>query len=270
MPTFRFVGVAALTIALSAPHAIAQRRGGAVSTGVRGAMVGGLVGGSAGAATGAKIGVVTGAARASAQRIETRNAERQAREDYQSTAEYQNATHSNFNETPPEVMVATSSAKAVAGGEEVVLRKNGKPVVGITYPSDWKQKATDDSVTAISKDGHLWSAAALLSGIKDKQGGIDKIKQGLEKSLKDIEYDDLTKKETGALVLTGTGKTNKAGVKVVFAAGVIEPAAGQIAGAAFVVDSDLDDQYKETVRDICESVRRADELAATPAKPAGK
>jgi hypothetical protein len=237
-------------------------------------MVGGLVGGSAGAATGAKVGVVAGAARASAQRIEARNTETQAREQYQTTAEYQNATHSNFNEAAPEVMVGPSSAKSAAGGDEVVLQKNGKPVVGITYPADWKQKETEDSVTAISKDGHLWSAAAVLAGVKDKEGGIDKIKQGLEKSLKDIEYDDLTKKENGTLVLTGTGKIKKTGVKVVFAAGVIEPAAGQIAGAAFVVDGDLDERYKETVRDICESVRRADDLAAksgaTSGKPAGK
>jgi hypothetical protein len=175
-------------------------------------MVGGLVGGSSGAQTGAKIGVVAGAARASAQRIEQRHSvstETQARTEYQSTPAYQDATHSNFNEAPPEVMVPPSSAEAVAAGDEVVFRKNGKPVVGITYPSDWKQKVKEDSVTATSKDGHAWSAAALLSGVKDKEGGISKIKQGLEKSLKDIEYDELTKKESGALVVTGTGKGKK-------------------------------------------------------------
>src|SRR6516164_517122 len=44
MARLRILGVAALTVAISAPHATAQR-GGAVRSGVRGAAVGGLVGG---------------------------------------------------------------------------------------------------------------------------------------------------------------------------------------------------------------------------------
>ena len=55
--------------------------------------------------------------------------------------------------------------------------------MAITYPSDWKQKAGDDNVSAISKKGNAWSALALLDGVKDKQDGIKKIKQGLEKYL---------------------------------------------------------------------------------------
>jgi hypothetical protein len=261
-----------------APYATAQRRGGAVSTGVRGAMVGGLVGGSGGAATGAKIGVVTGAARSSAQRIEQRNAvnaETQARAQYQTTAEYQDASHSNFNEAPLDVLEGTSagaSSTKPAGDEDVetVLRKNGKPVVGITYPSDWKQKAKDDSVSAVSKDGHAWSAIALLADVKDQDAGIGKIKQGLEKSLKDIEYDEATKKEKGGLVVTGTGKVKKSAVEVVFAIGVIESGPGQFVGAAFVVDKDVEDKYKEAVRYICQTVRRADEFTQKADAPAAK
>src|SRR6476620_3990767 len=92
-------------------EAMAQRRGGgAVSGGMRGAVVGGMVGGESGAKTGAKIGVVTGGARGVAQRTENRNAmyaETQARTQYENTAAYQSVQHSDFNEAPPEVLVAS-------------------------------------------------------------------------------------------------------------------------------------------------------------------
>ena len=58
----------------------------------------------------------------------------------------------------------------------------------------------------ISAKGNAWSVIAILDGVKDKQAGIKKVKQGLEKYLKDIDYDDLTKTERGALLITGTGK----------------------------------------------------------------
>ena len=272
MTKLRILGLAALALVILAPYVQAQR-GGAVRGGVRGAMVGGLVGGQAGAATGAKVGVVAGATRSAAQRVEQRNAvnaETQARSEYQTTAEYQNAQHSNFNEAPPEVMVSPSSADSAAAGKEAVIRKDGKPVVGITYPSDWKQKTGEDSVSAVSKDGHAWSAIATLADVKNKEAGIEKIKKGVEKSLQDIKYDEATKTERGALVLTGTGKGKKSGVGVVFALGVIDAGAGQHVGAAFVVDKDLDDQYKETVRSICQTVRLTDELNQKGNDPAEK
>lgn len=104
MTRLRILGVAVLALVTLAPHAMAQRRGGgAVSGGMRGAVVGGMVGGSEGAATGAKIGVVTGATRAAINR------ETQARGQYQTTADYQNAQHSNFYEAPPEVLGPTAA-----------------------------------------------------------------------------------------------------------------------------------------------------------------
>jgi hypothetical protein len=244
-----------------------------VRSGVRGAAVGGLVGGQAGAATGAKIGVVAGATRSAAQRVEQRNAvnaETQARNEYQTTDAYQNAQHSNFNEAPPEVIVSSSSGESSAGGKEAVILRDGKPLVGITYPSDWKQKVRDDSVSAVSKDGHAWSAAASLADVKDQAAGVEKIKKGLEKSLQDIKYDEASKSERGALVVTGTGKGKKSGVAVVFAVGVIESAPKQFAGAAFIVDKDLEEQYKEAVLDICQTVRRADEFNQKDKAPAAK
>jgi uncharacterized protein YcfJ len=262
MTKLHILGVPALVLVMLAPDAMAQRRGGgAVSGGVRGAMVGGLVGGSEGAATGAKVGAVTGATRAAVDR------EAQRRTDYQTTAEYQNAPRSNFNTAPPQVLVPTPAsatapvAEATAPDGEAVIRKDGKPVVGITYPSDWKQTTGDRYVSAVSADGQAYSMIATLEGPADEKAGIAKVKQGLEKYLQDVKYDELTKTKRGALVLTGTGKGKKSGVAVVFAAGIFDTGAGQAAGAAFVVDARIEEHYKETVRQICQGIRVADQLA---------
>jgi hypothetical protein len=274
-----FFGVAALALLILAPDVMAQRRGGAVSSGVRGAMVGGLVGGEGAAKKGAAIGAVAGATRTVAQRGAV-NAEAQARAQYQSTAQYQDAQHSNFNEVPPEVLAPADgaadgkTAASVAPKKdgtpvETVLRKAAKPALGITYPADWKLKAQDRRASAVSADGQGWSVVALLDGVKDKEAGITKAKQGLEKSLKDIKYDEPTETERGALVVTGTGKGKKAGVEVVFAIGVFESGKGQLAGAAFIVDKDVEDHYKETVRSICETIRGEKDFAEAK-KEAGK
>ena len=123
------------------------------------------------------------------------------------------------------------------------------------------QTTGDRYVSAVSADGQAYSMIATLEGAADKQAGIAKVKQGLEKYLQDIKYDDLTKTKRGALVLTGTGKGKKSGVAVVFAAGVFDAGAGQLAGAAFVVDARIEEHYKETVRQICQTIRVADQLA---------
>ena len=271
MTKLHILGVPALVLVMLAPDAMAQRRGGgggAVSGGVRGAMVGGLVGGSEGAETGAKVGAVAGATRAAVDREAERRAE------YQTSAEYQNAPRSDFNTAPPQVLAtappaaatappaATApAAAATASGGEALIRKDGKPVIGITYPSDWKQITGDRYVSAVSADGQAYSMIATLEGAADNQAGIAKVKQGLEKYLQDIKYDNLTKTKRGALVLTGTGKGKKSGVAVVFAAGVFDTGAGQLAGAAFVVDARIEEHYKETVRQICQTIRVADQFA---------
>jgi hypothetical protein len=268
MTKLRILGVSALAVTMLAPNVMAQRRGGgAVSGGVRGAMVGGLVGGETGAQTGAKVGAVAGATRAAADR------EAQRRADYQTTAQYQNAPHSNFATAPPQVLEttpATATAPAAAAtapaagatptGGEAVIRKDGKPVVGITYPSDWKQAIGDRYVSAVSADGQAYSMIATQEGVSDKQAGIAKVKHGLEQYLQDINYDDPIQTKRGALVITGTGKAKKSGVPVVFAAGVLDTGGGQLAGAAFVVDAGIEDYYKETVRHICQTIRVADQF----------
>ena len=264
MTKVQILGAAALALVMLASDALAQRRGGAVSSGVRGAAVGGMVGGSEGAATGAKVGVVTGATRTAIGR------ETQARTQYTATTEYQNAQHSNFNEAPPEVLGTTAAGTAKKASGEAVIRKDGKPIVGITFPSDWNQKTGDNYISAVSGDGQAYSMLVTLEGVADKQAGIKKVKEGLENYLTDVKYDEPSETKGGAVVITGTGKGKKAGVDVVFAAGLFDAGKGQLVGAAFVVDSKIEDHYKETVRGICETIRVEKDFTEQPrevAKP---
>ena len=255
MTKLRIVGLTALALMILAPEAMAR---GAASGGVRGAMVGGMVGGSSGAQTGAKVGAVVGATGAAVDRSQDRrgvDSETQSRTQYESSTAYQNAPHSDYNAAPPEVMTTSPPDQSATPGGEAIIRKDGKPIVGITFPSDWKQKAGDNSVSATSAKGNAWSGIATLDGVKDKEAGIQKVKQGLEKYLQNIDYDDPTKTEGGALLITGTGKAKKSGVDVVFAAGVFDAGPGKLAGVAFVVDENVDDRYKEAVRYTCKTIR---------------
>ncbi len=137
MTILRILGATVLGLLVMTDTAQSQR-GGAVRSGVRGAAVGQMVGGSEGAEKGAKIGVVTGATRTAIDRETT------ARTQYQTTAEYQNAPHSNFTEAPPDVLGVTEAGKATKPSGEAVIRKDDKPLVGVTFPADWKQKTGDN------------------------------------------------------------------------------------------------------------------------------
>lgn len=265
MKKFWMYGVAASALMMLASDAQAQRRGGggAVSGGVRGAAVGGMFGGEGGAEKGAKLGVAAGATRGVVERTADRqamNAEAQTRATYVASTEYQNAQHSNFTEMPPEVVASSQSGQPVTTTGEIVLSKDGKPIVGITYPSDWKPKVSDRYATAVSNDGNAWSAIAILEDINDKQAGIKKVKEQLENYLTEIKYDEPTETKRGGLLVTGKGKTKKTGVEVVFAAGVADSGSGQFVGAAFVVDGNIENHYKETVRCICQSIRNGSDI----------
>jgi hypothetical protein len=131
--------------------------------------------------------------------------------------------------------------------------------VGITFPSDWKQKTGDGYISAVSGDGQAYSMLVALDET-DKQAGGKKVKAGLDNYLKDIMFDEPAETKGGALVITGTGKAKKAGVDVVFAAAVFDAGKGQLVGAAFVVDGKMDDHYKETVKGICQTLRRAEDF----------
>ena len=255
MRNLRILLVAALGILVMTHDAMSQRRGGAVSGGMRGAVVGGMVGGDEGAATGAKVGAITGATRAAIDREST------ARTQYQGTAEYQNAQHSDFNEAPPEVLGSTAAATAAKPNGEAVIRKDGKPIVGITFPADWKQKTGDNYISAVSGDGQAYSMFAIIDGAADTKAGSKKVKEALDNYLKDIKFDEPTETKAGTIVTTGTGKGKKAGTDVVFATAVFDAGEGRLVGAAFVVDSKIEDHYKATVRGICETLRRAKDFA---------
>lgn len=255
MRNVRLWGVAALCLVVMAQDAMAQRRGGgAVSGGVRGAVVGGVVGGDDGAAKGAKLGVVTGATRSAINRETT------TRTQYQSTAEYQQAQRSDFNEAAPDVVTPTTPGTATPPSGEVVIRKDSKPVVGITFPADWQQQVGDNYVSAVSKDRQAYAMLATLDKVADKEAGIKQIKTGLERYLQEIKFDEQTTTKGGTMMLTGTGKGKKAGVDVVFAAGVFDAGNGQLVGVAFIVDEKIEDHYKETVRGICQTMRRANDF----------
>src|SRR4051794_21688091 len=128
MRTLRILGVTVLGLLVTTDFAQGQR-GGAARSGARGAVVGNMVGGSEGAATGAKIGVVTGATRSAIERENT------GRTQYQTTAEYKSAPQSNFIETPPAVLGIEPAGKEAKAGEEVVIRVNKKPMLGVTFPT---------------------------------------------------------------------------------------------------------------------------------------
>jgi len=134
--------------------------------------------------------------------------------------------------------------------------------VGITFPSDWRQKTGDNYISAASGDGQAYSMLVTLDGVADKQAGIEKVKDGLAKYLNDIKYDEPSETNNGTVVVTGTGKGKKAGVDIVFATGLFDAGKGQLAGAAFVVDSKIEDHYKEIVRSICQTIRRGDDIIA--------
>ena len=129
MGKLRILGAVALAVLMTAPDALAQRRGGgggAARGGMRGAMVGGMAGGSEGAAKGAEVGVAAGATRNVAERSADRRAmdsETQSRTEYESSDEYQNAQHSDFNEAPPEVLITSQSDESATPGGEAIIRE---------------------------------------------------------------------------------------------------------------------------------------------------
>ena len=269
MAKLQFLGVAALIFMMAAPDVMAQRRGGgAARSGMRGAMIGGLAGGSEAATTGAKIGVVAGATRSAAERADERASQQSDIDEeavalavYHESVEYKNAEHSDFNEMSPPVIVASATLRSAPRARDGVIRRDGKAVLGITYPSDWKQKSGDHFVSAVSSDGKAWSVISTLDDIKDKNAGVAKIKKELANCLQDIKYDKLTETKRGALVVTGTGKGKKAGVDVVFAVGVFDSGKEQLSGVAFIVDADIEEYCKHTVRSICQSIRVEEDFA---------
>ena len=86
-------------------------------------------------------------------------------------------------------MILATTAQAY----DIVLREQGKAILGVSYPSDWKQVLDKNHVIAISADGQAWSVISTMEGIQDDQAGVSKIKAGLEEYLKEIQYDETIK-----------------------------------------------------------------------------
>lgn len=255
------LGTVVIGLSLLVNQVMAQ---GALRGGMRGAAVGGLVGGKSGASTGAKVGVVTGATRGAIDR------EAQARSQYQSSAEYQTYQGTNFNESSPNVILEseTATTQATQPAEESttkpagesVIRQDGKPVLGVTFPADWKQRTGDHYISAVSPDGHCWSMFVALRSTSDIDAAMKKVEDGLNNYMTAIKFDPQTKGKQGGVVMTGTGKGKKAGADLNFAVGVFDAGNDQLVAAGFAVDAKLDEHYKETVRGICETIRRANQF----------
>ncbi len=154
------------------------------------------------------------------------------------------------------VCIATS-----ASAHDLVLRDDqGRAVLGVSYPADWKQVVGKNHVIATSDDGTAWSVISTLEDIQDQAAGIQKIKTGLEDYLKEIQYDEPTKTERGSLIVSGTGKGKKSGVDVVFTSAVF--LSGQKhCGIVFIVDADIEKYYEKTVLAICESILVEEDFA---------
>ena len=89
---------------------------------------------------------------------------------------------------------------------------------------------------------------------------IRRLKLGLETNfLKDVRYDEPQEAKGGATVFTGTAKGKKSGVDVVFATGIFASGDEAIA-TTFIADSKIEDYYKETIRGICQTIRRAEDF----------
>jgi hypothetical protein len=137
---------------------------------------------------------------------------------------------------------------------DIVIRKEGKALLGVSYPSDWEQTVGENHVIAVSSDGQAWSVISTLDGIQDKQAGAAKIKEGLEDYIEEIKYDETSETESGSLIVSGVGKGKETGVDVVFTAAVFESGKDRLSGIVFIIDSSIEKHYEKTVLAICESI----------------
>ena len=254
MRTLRILGVAALGLLVMAQDATAQRRG-AVSGGMRGAVVGGMVGGSErrgdrgqdwsrdwrdqgrhrpGNANAGPVPVHPGLSECPARQLQRSTAGRPWRRP------------GRYGDQAQRRERHSQERQAYRGDHVSRGLEAARPPTTISLPSVGMAKPT--------------RCSSASRGIADKQAGIKQVKSGLENYLKDIKCDEPTETKGGDLLITGTGKGKKAGVDVVFAAGVLDAGNGQLVAVAFVVDAKIEDHYKETVRGICETLRRGNDF----------
>ena len=147
---------------------------------------------------------------------------------------------------------------------EVIFLREGKPLFAITYPETWKQTVEKDRIWAVSEQGDAFSAIAPLEeDVQTMKDGMARVKKGVENYLDDVKYEPEFKPEViDGLAVRGTGKTKADGKDVIFATGVFESGENQLTGIWFVIDDDLEELYTETIRAICRSIVRENELEA--------
>jgi hypothetical protein len=217
------------------------------------------LGGKKGARRGAKIGGTVGVLRKVDRRARERERRREAeyRVEYQSTPVYIEAPHTNFNEPSQQPSAPHIAAAPSDTLTDIVLRRDGADVLGVGYPSNWKQTLSDSSVTAVSADGLIWSATAMLEAGMDRDSGVASIRDWLKGDLDNAAFQDVEITDSGTAVLQGTAKGKESGADVEFVAGVFDVGDGITGAIAFIADAAADELYERTIIDICESVRTA-------------
>ena len=60
------------------------------------------------------------------------------------------------------VMLLAVAASNPVSAHDIVLREQGKAILGVSYPSDWKQEVGKSHVVATSEDGTAWSVISTL------------------------------------------------------------------------------------------------------------
>jgi hypothetical protein len=230
----------------------------------RGAVIGGLLGDKKGAKRGAVIGGVAGAARKANRRERDRQLQREAeiRAEYERSQEYQSQTHANFNEPAQQPKtLAAPGEPATTTMSDIVLTKDDKKTLGVSYPTDWKQSLSAESVTAISADGKIWSAVGILDSSGDLKGNEARLKEGLKNELTSVAFQETEISESGSHVVAGTAEGKQTGTRVDFVFAVFTITDEIIGGIVFIADSAMADYYETTILDICESVKVAEDFS---------
>ncbi|MGB0599732.1 MAG: META domain-containing protein [Rubripirellula sp.] len=143
---------------------------------------------------------------------------------------------------------------------DIVLRDQTKAIIGVSYPSTWKQVIENNSVTATSEDGSVWSMVRPLDDIDDEDGSIQKVKSGLDTYLTGIQYNALSKSDKGASILSGTGQKKDSGEAIAFTSRLFRSGT-KYCGILFVINADSEKESQKTVLTICESIRVEQDFA---------
>jgi len=252
-------GVGSLAVTLMFSVAVDSDAQEVLRGGLKGALVGGIFDDAGkGAAIGATVGAIRKIDKHEAEK--QRQAEAASRAQYQESQAYTEAPHTDFNDQAqhPSQPLGTGTGTSTVL-TEIVLRKGETPLLGIGYPSDWRQTVSQMSVTAVSPDGLLWSSLSELN-FGDLDSAEAGVKGWLKGELKDVAFRDTQTGERGARIMTGTAKSEKSGAFVEFAAAVFMAAPDVAGGVAFIADASVSDHYKTTVQHVAESIRVAEDF----------